>query len=90
MIPKSLRENLNATTITLNIGSHYFGHYPSNTEYFPEEMLKDLNEISSYTNDAFSWFIGQIIRNALKLNQNSTEYLVNKKAELQLKKPYLG
>ena len=50
-------------------------------------MLKDLNEISTYTNDAFSWFIGQIIRNDLKLNQNSPEYLVNKKAELQLKKP---
>ena len=90
MIPKSLRENLNSTTIALSILSHYFGHAPYNTEYFPAEMLNDLNEISSYTNDAFCWFIGQIIRNALKLNQNSIEYLDMKQAELQLKKPFLG
>ena len=86
-MPQSLRENLNSTTIKLNINFHYFSNAPLNTEYFPDEMLKDLNEIRSYTNDAFSWFIGQIIRNALKLNQNSPEYLVNKEAELQLKKP---
>ena len=53
-------------------------------------MLKDLNEISSYTTDAFSWFIGQIIRNALKVNRNSTEYLVKKQAELRLKNRILG
>ena len=49
---KSLRENFNAKTITLNIYKHYFGYAPLNTEYFPEEMLNDLNKISSHTNDA--------------------------------------
>ena len=39
-MPKSLKENLNATTITQNIDRHYYSNAPLNTEYFPEECLK--------------------------------------------------
>jgi hypothetical protein len=61
-----------------------------NTENYPNGMLKDLNEISSYTSDAISWFSGQFIKYVLNLKQNSVKFINNKIADMSLKNPYLG
>jgi hypothetical protein len=53
-------------------------------------MIKDLNEINSETNDAFSWLNGQFISNILKLNKNSTDIIRQKRDQITIKKPYLG
>jgi hypothetical protein len=53
-------------------------------------MIRDLNEINSVTNDAFSWLNGQFISNILKLNKNSTDFIREKRNEINIKKPYLG
>ena len=74
----------------MKIERNSFGYHPEVTEYYPDEMLNDLNEIYSLTNDAFSWFIGQFIKSVLKPNQNTTEYVKKKRTEIMIKKPFLG
>ncbi len=82
--------SVNTTIVSLNIGRNYFGGHTSNTDTYPEGMIKDLNEINSVTNDAFSWLNGQFISNILKLNKNSTDFIREKRNEINIKKPYLG
>ena len=52
-------------------------------------MINDLNEISSFTSDAFSWLIGQFI-GVFKLNQDSLDYITQKQDSIKIQKPYLG
>jgi hypothetical protein len=58
--------------------------------YYPEELVADLNEISCFSNDPFSWLIGQFNIYALRLN-NETFNFVDKKTNVSKElKPLLG
>jgi hypothetical protein len=85
-----LDTNINTTIVSLNIERNYFSGHTSNTDTYPEGMIRDLNEINSVTNDAFSWLNGQFISSILKLNKNSTDFIREKRNEINIKKPYLG
>ncbi len=75
----------------MNIVRNYFGHFLMNTNlYYPEELVADLNEISCFSNDPFSWLIGQFNIYALRLN-NETFNFVDKKTNVTKElKPLLG
>jgi hypothetical protein len=75
----------------MNIVRNYFGHFLMNTNlYYPEELVADLNEISCFSNDPFSWLIGQFNIYALRLN-NETFNFVDKKTNVSKElKPLLG
>ena len=75
----------------MNIVRNYFGHFLMNTNlYYPDEMIADLNEISCFSNDPFSWLIGQFNLYTLRLN-NETFNFVDKKTNVSKElKPLLG
>lgn len=80
---------INEPVISLNIARNYFRYLPKNTDYFSEAMIDDLNDINSFTEDAFSWFVGQFF-GCFSLNQDSANYILKKRSEIKIKKPYLG
>ena len=78
-------------SIVLNIEKHYFNALTIyDTSFYPEEFLYDLNVVSCYTNDAFSWMIGQFIKHALRLNEKTRDIISEKTAYLKEIKNLIG
>jgi hypothetical protein len=75
----------------MNIVRNYFGHFLMKTNlYYPDEMIADLNEISCFSNDPFSWLIGQFNKYALRLNDRTFNFVDKKIADIKKLKPLLG
>lgn len=88
----TIKDNINTTVITYNLLRTYgYAKVPETTEHFPDEMLKDLNEINMFTNDALAWFNGQFIKAVLKPNNKTFEFLKKKRQKSLLnRKPFFG
>jgi hypothetical protein len=73
----------------MNIDRNYFGHFSMNV-YYPEELIADLNEISCFSNEPFSWFIGQFNKHLLKLNNITLNHVNQKISDIKALKPLMG